>query len=115
MIDAYSRYIVAVFVGTSVTTAVRVVKQMVNAWRVLATAEEQNLIIDNMLGDELLMVGTHYVRMGGDFLNVVLSMLLLEGTGRSMALQVDLLKRYVASPTFAEAAANVGDAVLCQY
>jgi transposase InsO family protein len=31
MIDAYSRYIVAVFVGTSVTTAVSVVKQMVNA------------------------------------------------------------------------------------
>jgi hypothetical protein len=112
MIDAYSRYIVAVFVGTSVTTAVRVVKQMV---KVLATAEQQNLIIDNMLGDELLMVGTHYVRMGGDSLNVVLSMLLLEGTGRSMDLQVDLLKRYVASDMFAEAAANVGDAVLCQY
>ena len=31
MIDAYSRYVVAVFVGTSVTTAVSVVKQMVNA------------------------------------------------------------------------------------
>jgi transposase InsO family protein len=32
MIDAYSCYVVAAFVGTSVTTAVRVVKQMVNAW-----------------------------------------------------------------------------------
>jgi len=31
MIDAYSRYVVAVFVGTSVTTAISVVKQMVNA------------------------------------------------------------------------------------
>jgi transposase InsO family protein len=31
IIDAYSRYIVAVFVGSSVTTAVSVVKQMVNA------------------------------------------------------------------------------------
>jgi len=31
MIDAYSRYVVAVFVGTSVTTAVSVVKQMVDA------------------------------------------------------------------------------------
>jgi len=31
MIDAYSRYVVAVFVGTSVTPAVSVVKQMVNA------------------------------------------------------------------------------------
>jgi len=30
MIDAYSRYVVAVFVGTSVTTAVSVAKQMVN-------------------------------------------------------------------------------------
>jgi hypothetical protein len=39
MIDAYSRYVVAVFVGTSVTTAIRVVKQMVNAWRVLATGQ----------------------------------------------------------------------------
>jgi hypothetical protein len=39
MIDAYSRYVVAVFVETLVTTAVRVVKQMVNAWRVLATSQ----------------------------------------------------------------------------
>jgi len=31
MIDVYSRYVVAVFVGTSVTTAVSVVQQMVNA------------------------------------------------------------------------------------
>jgi len=31
MIDAYSCYVVAVFIGTSVTTAVSVVKQMVNA------------------------------------------------------------------------------------
>jgi transposase InsO family protein len=31
IIDAYSRYVVAVFVGSSVTTAVSVVKQMVNA------------------------------------------------------------------------------------
>jgi transposase InsO family protein len=31
MIDAYSRYVVAVFVGISVTTAVSVVKQMLNA------------------------------------------------------------------------------------
>jgi hypothetical protein len=39
MIDAYSRYAIAVFVETSVTTAVRIVKQMVNTWGVLASGQ----------------------------------------------------------------------------
>jgi len=72
-----------------------------------------NISFGDILGDVLQMVRTHHVRMEGDFVNVVLSMLLLEGIGRSLDPQMDLLKRYVTSGGFAETAAEVFDAVLC--
>jgi len=46
----------------------------------------------DILSEVLQMVRTHHVRMEGDFVNVVLSMLLLEGIGRSLDPNMDLLK-----------------------
>lgn len=47
--------------------------------------------IGDILQQVLAMVRTHHVRLEGDFVNVVISILLLEGIGRSLNPDVDLL------------------------
>ena len=54
-----------------------------------------NIKIGDILNDVLGMVRNHHVRMEGDFVNVVISILLLEGIGRSLDPGLDLLKRFV--------------------
>ncbi|KAH0615113.1 uncharacterized protein H6S33_000749 [Morchella sextelata] len=51
-----------------------------------------NITIGDILSDVLQMVRVHHVRMEGDFINVILSILLLEGIGRSLDPGMDLLK-----------------------
>jgi aarF domain-containing kinase len=53
-----------------------------------------NIKIGDVLGEVLSMVRRHHVRLEGDFVNVVISILLLEGIGRSMDPNLDLFKRY---------------------
>ncbi|CAF9934368.1 hypothetical protein IMSHALPRED_009680 [Imshaugia aleurites] len=48
--------------------------------------------IGDVLNDVLGMVRAHHVRMEGDFVNVVISILLLEGIGRSLDPNLDLFK-----------------------
>jgi len=43
------------------------------------------------------MVRSHHVRLEGDFVNVVLSILLLEGIGRTLDPNLDLFSGYVGS------------------
>lgn len=50
-----------------------------------------NVKIGDILQEVLTMVRTHHVRMEGDFVNVVISILLLEGIGRSLNPDLDLL------------------------
>jgi aarF domain-containing kinase len=50
-----------------------------------------NVKIGDILQEVLAMVRQHHVRLEGDFVNVVISMLLLEGIGRSLNPDVDLL------------------------
>ncbi|TID25183.1 ABC1-domain-containing protein [Venturia nashicola] len=49
-----------------------------------------NIKIGDILNEVLSMVRTHHVRLEGDFVNVVLSILLLEGIGRSLNPDLDL-------------------------
>ncbi|RDI88379.1 hypothetical protein Vi05172_g1142 [Venturia inaequalis] len=49
-----------------------------------------NIKIGDILNEVLSMVRTHHVRLEGDFVNVVLSILLLEGIGRSLNPELDL-------------------------
>ena len=51
--------------------------------------------IGDMLGTALSMVRSHHVRLEGDFVNVVISILLLEGIGRALDPDLDLFKTYV--------------------
>jgi aarF domain-containing kinase len=51
-----------------------------------------NIKIGDVLSEVLSMVRSHHVRMEGDFVNVVISILLLEGIGRSLDPQLDLFK-----------------------
>ncbi|RMZ81925.1 hypothetical protein DV738_g2017, partial [Chaetothyriales sp. CBS 135597] len=51
-----------------------------------------NVKIGDVLSEVLSMVRTHHVRMEGDFVNVVISILLLEGIGRSLDPDLDLFK-----------------------
>lgn len=53
-----------------------------------------NIKIGDVLSEVLTMVRGHHVRFEGDFVNVVISCLLLEGIGRSMNPNLDLFKRY---------------------
>lgn len=53
-----------------------------------------NIKIGDVLNEVLSMVRTHHVRMEGDFVNVVISVLLLEGIGRTLDPNLDLFKRY---------------------
>lgn len=49
-----------------------------------------NIKIGDVLNEVLSMVRSHHVRLEGDFVNVVLSILLLEGIGRSLDPDLDL-------------------------
>lgn len=49
-----------------------------------------NIKIGDILNEVLDMVRSHHVRLEGDFVNVVLSILLLEGIGRSLDPNLDL-------------------------
>lgn len=51
-----------------------------------------NIKIGDVLNEVLSMVRGHHVRMEGDFVNVVISILLLEGIGRSLDPNLDLFK-----------------------
>ena len=51
-----------------------------------------NIKIGDVLSEVLGMVRGHHVRMEGDFVNVVISILLLEGIGRSLDPGLDLFK-----------------------
>ena len=51
-----------------------------------------NIKIGDILNEVLSMVRGHHVRMEGDFVNVVISILLLEGIGRSLDPNLDLFK-----------------------
>ena len=51
-----------------------------------------NIKIGDVLSEVLSMVRSHHVRMEGDFVNVVISILLLEGIGRSLNPDLDLFK-----------------------
>ena len=50
--------------------------------------------IGDVLSEVLAMVRGHHVRLEGDFVNVVISILLLEGIGRSLDPDLDLFKRF---------------------
>lgn len=52
-----------------------------------------NIKIGDVLSEVLTMVRGHHVRFEGDFVNVVISALLLEGIGRSLNPDLDLFKR----------------------
>ncbi|KAK9468907.1 ABC1 family-domain-containing protein [Lipomyces arxii] len=51
-----------------------------------------NFRISEVLNTVLSMVRTHHVRMEGDFVNVVLSVLLLEGIGRQLDPNLDIFR-----------------------
>lgn len=55
-----------------------------------------NIKIGDVLSQVLQMVREHHVRLEGDFVNVVISILLLEGIGRSLDPNLDLFKRYIS-------------------
>ena len=57
-----------------------------------------NIKIGDVLQEVLSMVRSHHVRMEGDFVNVVISILLLEGIGRNLDPNLDLFKRYGNPP-----------------
>lgn len=59
-----------------------------------------NIKIGDILNEVLDMVRSHHVRLEGDFVNVVLSILLLEGIGRSLDPDLDLFSGYVPSTPF---------------
>lgn len=54
-----------------------------------------NIKIGDILNEVLSMVRSHHVRLEGDFVNVVLSILLLEGIGRSLDPDLDLFSGWV--------------------
>lgn len=54
-----------------------------------------NVSIGDLLDQVLSMVRTHHVRMEGDFITVVVAILLLEGIGRQLDPQLDLFARFV--------------------
>lgn len=59
-----------------------------------------NIKIGDVLNEVLSMVRSHHVRMEGDFVNVVISILLLEGIGRSLDPDLDLFKRCGLVPSY---------------
>lgn len=86
--------------------------------RLVLTVKQRTLALGNIsfgdiLCEVLQMVRTHHVRMEGDFVDVILSMLLLEGVGRALDPHLDLLKRYAATALCADTLAKLYTAVLC--
>ncbi|KAM3076753.1 hypothetical protein ACMFMG_007552 [Clarireedia jacksonii] len=71
-----------------------------------------NIKIGDILNEVLSMVRTHHVRMEGDFVNVVISILLLEGIGRSLNPDMDLLSS--ALPILRQLGAQSGGGMLRQ-
>ncbi|KAE9377342.1 ubiquinone biosynthesis protein-like protein [Stipitochalara longipes BDJ] len=71
-----------------------------------------NMKIGDILNEVLSMVRTHHVRMEGDFVNVVISILLLEGIGRSLNPDIDLLSS--ALPILRQLGAQSGGGMLRQ-
>ena len=69
-----------------------------------------NVKIGDILNEVLSMVRTHHVRMEGDFVNVVISILLLEGIGRSLDPRLDLFQS--ALPILRQLGAQGGGAEL---
>ncbi|RFU36233.1 hypothetical protein B7463_g9, partial [Scytalidium lignicola] len=69
-----------------------------------------NMKIGDILNEVLSMVRTHHVRMEGDFVNVVISILLLEGIGRSLNPNIDLLSS--ALPILRQLGAQSGGGML---
>ena len=65
-----------------------------------------NIKIGDVLQEVLSMVRSHHVRMEGDFVNVVISILLLEGIGRNLDPNLDLFKRYSNSLAYPFLLAN---------
>lgn len=59
-----------------------------------------NLSIGDLLDQVLSMVRRHHVRMEGDFISVVVAILLLEGIGRQLDPNLDLVARFVYSFLF---------------
>lgn len=71
-----------------------------------------NMKIGDILNEVLGMVRGHHVRMEGDFVNVVISILLLEGIGRSLNPDIDLLSS--ALPILRQLGAQSGGGMLAQ-
>lgn len=69
-----------------------------------------NIKIGDVLSEVLSMVRGHHVRMEGDFVNVVISILLLEGIGRSLDPNMDLFSS--ALPILRQTASADPSAVL---
>ena len=69
-----------------------------------------NMRIGDILNEVLGMVRTHHVRLEGDFVNVVISILLLEGIGRSLNPDIDLLSS--ALPILRQLGAQSGGGML---
>ncbi len=71
-----------------------------------------NMKIGDILNEVLGMVRSHHVRMEGDFVNVVISILLLEGIGRALNPDIDLLSS--ALPILRQLGAQSGSGMLRQ-
>ncbi|KAL3423687.1 ABC1 family protein [Phlyctema vagabunda] len=71
-----------------------------------------NMKIGDILNEVLGMVRLHHVRMEGDFVNVVISILLLEGIGRALNPNIDLLSS--ALPILRQLGAQSGGGMLRQ-
>ncbi|RDW66497.1 hypothetical protein BP6252_10132 [Coleophoma cylindrospora] len=69
-----------------------------------------NMKIGDILNEVLGMVRQHHVRMEGDFVNVVISILLLEGIGRALNPDIDLLSS--ALPILRQLGAQSGGGML---
>lgn len=54
-----------------------------------------NISVGDLLDKVLSMVRTHHVRMEGDFITVIVAILLLEGIGRQLDPDLDLFARFV--------------------
>lgn len=59
-----------------------------------------NISIGDLLDQVLGMVRNHHVRMEGDFVTVVVAILLLEGIGRQLDPNLDLFARFVYALIF---------------
>ncbi|CAK9441238.1 uncharacterized protein LODBEIA_P51070 [Lodderomyces beijingensis] len=59
-----------------------------------------NVSIGDLLEQVLSMVRSHHVRMEGDFVTVIVAILLLEGIGRQLDPNLDLFARFVYALTF---------------